>query len=65
MAAIKFQCHIWHSLAYYLFNCNLFNELNNTQSLHRLEKYLNILDCVEKSLKIEFALKHSKALKSP
>ena len=26
-------------------------------SLHRLEKYLNIQDCLEKSLKIKFALK--------
>ena len=25
--------------------------------LHRLEKYLNIQDCLEKSLKINFALK--------
>ena len=39
------------------------------QGLHRLEKYLNIQDCLDKSLKIKFALKvlekHSKALKSP
>ena len=40
------------------------------QGSHRLEKYLNIQDCPEKSLKIEFALKstgkkYSKALKSP
>ena len=38
------------------------------QGLHRLEKYLNIQDCLEKSLKIKFAFKvlekHSKALKS-
>ena len=27
------------------------------QGSHRLEKYLNIQDCLEKSLKIEFALK--------
>ena len=27
------------------------------QGFHRLEKYLNILDCLEKSLKIKFALK--------
>ena len=27
------------------------------QGLHRLEKYLNIKDCLEKSLKIKFALK--------
>ena len=25
------------------------------QGLHRLEKYLNIQDCLEKSLKIKFA----------
>ena len=34
---------------------------------HRLEMYLNLKDCLEKSLKIKFALtvleKHSKALK--
>ena len=39
------------------------------QGSHRLEKYLNIQDCLEKSLKIKFALKstekHSKAMKSP
>ena len=28
-----------------------------TQGLHRLEKYLNKQDCLEKSLKIKFALK--------
>ena len=28
-----------------------------TQGSHRLEKYLNIQDCLEKSLKIKFALK--------
>ena len=27
------------------------------QGLHRLEKYFNIQDCLEKSLKIKFALK--------
>ena len=27
------------------------------QGLHRLEKYLNIQECLEKSLKIKFALK--------
>ena len=27
------------------------------QGLHRLEKYLNIQDCLAKSLKIKFALK--------
>ena len=27
------------------------------QGLHMLEKYLNIQDCLEKSLKIKFALK--------
>ena len=27
------------------------------QGLHRLEKYMNIQDCLEKSLKIKFALK--------
>ena len=27
------------------------------QGLHRLEKYLNNQDCLEKSLKIKFALK--------
>ena len=39
------------------------------QGSHRLEKYLNIQNCLEKSLKIKFALKstgkQSKALKSP
>ena len=39
------------------------------QGSHRLEKYLNIQVCLEKSMKIKFALKstekHLKALKSP
>ena len=30
------------------------------QGLHRLEKYLNIQDCLAKSLKIKFALKENK-----
>ena len=30
---------------------------NGNQGSHRLEKYLNIQDCLEKSLKIKFALK--------
>ena len=34
-----------------------FNVLNIRQGSHRLEKYLNIQDCLEKSLKIKFALK--------
>ena len=35
------------------------------QGSHRLEKYLNIQDCLEKSLKIKFALKSTgKPLKS-
>ena len=31
--------------------------LGNLQGSHRLEKYLNMQDCLEKSLKIKFALK--------
>ena len=30
---------------------------NHIQGSHRLEKYLNIQDCLEKSLKIKFAMK--------
>ena len=30
---------------------------HHCQGLHRLEKYLNKQDCLEKSLKIKFALK--------
>ena len=33
--------------------------LNVLQGSHRLEKYLNIQDCLGKSLKIKFALKSS------
>ena len=29
------------------------------QGSHRLEKYLNIQDCLEKSLKIKFALEYT------
>ena len=32
---------------------------SNGDGSHRLEKYLNIQDCIEKSLKINFALKSS------
>ena len=31
--------------------------MDQGQGSHRLEKYLNIQDCLEKSLKIKFALK--------
>ena len=34
---------------------HLSNEI--TQGSHRLEKYLNIQDCLEKSMKIKFTLK--------
>ena len=34
-----------------------FNLFNLIQGVHRLEKYLNIKVCLEKSLKIKFALK--------
>ena len=39
---------------------NLFFEVSDKvmlQGLHRLEKYLNIQDCLEKALKMKFALK--------
>ena len=39
------------------FTCSTFNSFHVEQGLHRLEKYLNIQDCLEKSLKIKFALK--------
>ena len=29
------------------------------QSMHRFEKYLNIQDCLEKSLKLKIALKNA------
>ena len=32
-------------------------QMKCSQGSHRLEKYLNIQDCLEKSLKIKFALK--------
>ena len=34
-----------------------FRKMTIPQDSHRLEKYLNIQDCLEKSLKIKFALK--------
>ena len=34
-----------------------FRHIIDPQGSHRLEKYLNIQDCLEKSLKIRFALK--------
>ena len=33
--------------------------VNLPQGLHRLEKYLNIQDCLGKSLKIKFTLKNT------
>ena len=36
---------------------NLMAAIIVVQGWHRLEKYLNIQDCLEKSLKIKFALK--------
>ena len=42
---------------------------SGVQGSHRLEKYLNLEDFLEKSLKINYALKvienHTKALKNP
>ena len=35
----------------------LLTEIAVVQGTHRLEKYLNIQDCIEKFLKIKFALK--------
>ena len=37
--------------------CYLLSGKYNSQGLHRLEKYLNVQDCLEKSLKIKFTLK--------
>ena len=39
------------------YNMENFNILATSEGLHRLEKYLNMQDCLEKSLKIKFALK--------
>ena len=36
---------------------SLIGECGQLQGSHRLEKYLNVQDCLEKSLKIKFALK--------
>ena len=42
----------------YLLNFSMVHMSQHTkQGWHRLEKYLNIQDCHEKSLKIKFALK--------
>ena len=35
----------------------IFLSINVNQGSHRLEKYLNIQDCLEKSLKIKFTFK--------
>ena len=43
----------WYSCAYLLQVCFF----QCVQGSHMPEKYLNILDCLEKSLKIKFALK--------
>ena len=40
-----------------IYQCILTNFHYCIQGSHRLEKYLNIQDCLEKSLKIKFALK--------
>ena len=48
--------------------CGPFSASPMKQGSHRLVKYLNIQDCLAKSLKMKFALKvfekHAKALKS-
>ena len=46
-------------IAYYWFNQGKYPNITIKllQGSHRLEKYLNIQDCLEKSLKIKFALK--------
>ena len=36
---------------------NLLCYIHSLQGSHRIEKYLNLQDCLEKSLKIKFALK--------
>ena len=38
---------------------DLFSMIKVSQGSHTLEKYLNIQDCLEKSLKIKFTLKSS------
>ena len=40
-----------------LFKCAYLSDTFLLQGSHRLGKYLNIQDCLEKSLKIKFALK--------
>ena len=37
-------------------------DVGHLQGSHRLEKYLNIQDCLERSLKFKFALKTLKGL---
>ena len=51
---------LWLTLGLkFSFKINYLNALNSLwlQGLHRLEKYLSIQDCLEKSLKTKFALK--------
>ena len=61
MSYIKFWLLItlvpYHNLKYDIV-CDLYFKVYlQNQGWHRLEKYLNIQDCLEKSLKIKFALK--------
>ena len=49
MRSVVMQCFRDHYLSRGYFEVK--------QGSHRLEKYLNIQDCLEKSLKIKFALK--------
>ena len=62
--------------ALYLYHCPFFVHASSKgsgknvgmhilQGSHRLEKYLNIQDCLEKSLKIKFPLKYLKNTQRP
>ena len=51
------NCLRWTEVQYSKPVPSAYLHLNLVKGLHRLEKYLNIQDCLEKSLQIKFALK--------
>ena len=62
-------CRLTASFKTLIFKFRISEILNFQQGSHRLEKYLNLEDSLEKSLKIKYALKvlenHTKMVKSP
>ena len=58
--SVSMRCYLWAPPKHFIwkyYHYSVFGSTLEAQGLHRLEKYLNTQDCLEKSLKIKFALK--------